>query len=235
MAKFRKTKQKNQCNTLAGSAFFDKMKALTKKIRAFPWDLIYVPLFWCALMIWGWETYTGDDFMDFIEAILTWAGVNAQTIVGITVISSVVLSGLYTIAKWFATNKNLKKIDKNTAVIPSVKKTMDKIDEKASLIPDVIKGQSDIKRDIDKSFQLLCSSTNQISNGLNMVLNSKNESLTPQGQVFSEIAQVYTQYSKATQRIEELEAENALLKERVQYLSNELSRNKRLSRDELEL
>lgn len=235
MTKFKKNKQNSRNNALTSSVFFDKMKAFTKKIRAFPWDLIYVPLFWCALMIWGWETYTGDDFMDLIEAILTWAGVNAQTIAVITVISGTVLTCIYTIVKWFATNKNLKQIDKNTAVIPSVKETMEKIDEKASLIPNVIEGQSDIKRDIDKNFQLLCSSTNQISNGLNMVLNSKNESLTPQGQLHAQISQLYNERDQYAKRNAELEAENAQLKERVQYLSNELSRNKRLSRDELEL
>lgn len=225
MAKFKVNKQNVRSNALTSSAFFDEMKALTKKIRAFPWDLIYVPLFWCALMIWGWETYTGDNFMDLIEAILTWAGVNAQTIAVITVISGTVLTCIYTIAKWFATNKNLKKIDENTASIPTANKKLERIDKNTSLI----------KEKVDANFARVFSDAERIDCHLDTLLNSKNESLTPQGQVFSEIAQVYTQYSKATQRIEELEAENAQLKERVQYLTNELSRNKHLSRDELEL
>lgn len=225
MAKFKENKQNVRSNTLTSSAFFEKMKALTKKIRAFPWDLIYVPLFWCALMIWGWETYTGDDFMDFIEAILTWAGVNAQTIAVITVISGTVLMCIYIIVKWFATNKNLKKIDENTASIPTANEKLERIDKDTSLI----------KEKVDTNFARVFSDAERIDRHLDALLNSKSESVTPQGQVFSEIAQVYNQYSKATQRIEELEAENALLKERVQYLSNELSRNKRLSRDELEL
>lgn len=223
MAKFEENKQNIRSKALVNVAFSDKMKELAKKIRAFPWDLIFLPTY--VLVIWCWGAYAGDGLMDFIEAILTWVGMNAQTIAAIMIFVGVVLMGIYTIAKWLATNHKLSDIDKNTASIPSANEELERIDKDTSLI----------KEKVDANFAWVFSDAERIDRNLGTLLNFKSKTVTPQGQVFSEIAQVYNQYSKATQRIEELEAENALLKERVQYLTNELSRNKRLSRDELEL
>lgn len=201
---------------------------MKKKHSDFPWFLIYTPVVTVIIMLWYWNMQTGAGFMDTLEKVLGWLGLDDTLVVNTVIIAIAIIALCYTLSRLFSVNKAARDIKKVADTAPE--NITEYVDGKHEALS---KSISDASHSICKTISddkiHFAEEITAIKTNVGSLVSQRPTVPVQQSQLLSEITSLYKLHDRdqaainsQAEKINLLEAQNDALKQQNAYLQQKL-------------